>query len=70
MAPVFRDERVVLDRLARPVERFIHRLLRTDTAPQAGTPWDVSFNTAISFVSNTRRQFYAGERTLSPFALA
>jgi K+-transporting ATPase ATPase A chain len=30
--------------------------------------WDVSFNTAISFVSNTSWQFYAGETTLSAFA--
>ena len=31
-------------------------------------PWDVSFNTAISFVSNTSWQFYAGETTLSAFS--
>ena len=29
--------------------------------------WDVSFNTATSFVSNTNWQFYAGEGTLSYF---
>ena len=28
-------------------------------------PWDVSFNTAASFVSNTNWQFYGGETTLS-----
>ena len=33
----------------------------------AGT-WDVSFNTAASFVSNTSWQFYAGETTLSAFS--
>ncbi|MGN6814655.1 MAG: potassium-transporting ATPase subunit KdpA [Solirubrobacterales bacterium] len=31
-------------------------------------PWDVSFNTASSFVSNTNWQFYGGEATLSYFA--
>jgi K+-transporting ATPase ATPase A chain len=31
-------------------------------------PWDLSFNTASSFVSNTGWQFYGGERTLSNFA--
>src|SRR5262249_49279195 len=30
--------------------------------------WDVSFNTAASFVTNTNWQFYAGETTLSNFA--
>jgi K+-transporting ATPase ATPase A chain len=30
--------------------------------------WDVSFNTTISFVSNTSSQFYAGETTLSHFS--
>jgi K+-transporting ATPase ATPase A chain len=30
--------------------------------------WDVSFNTATSFVSNTSWQFYAGETTLSAFS--
>ena len=31
-------------------------------------PWDLSFNTASSFVSNTGWQFYGGERTLSNFS--
>src|SRR3984885_7672006 len=31
-------------------------------------PWDLSFNTASSFVSNTSWQYYAGETTLSDFA--
>jgi K+-transporting ATPase ATPase A chain len=30
--------------------------------------WDVSFNTAASFLSNTNWQFYAGETTLSYFS--
>jgi K+-transporting ATPase ATPase A chain len=31
-------------------------------------PWDVSFNTASSFTSNTNWQYYGGETTLSYFA--
>ncbi len=31
-------------------------------------PWDVSFNTASSFVSNTGWQYYGGEATLSTFS--
>jgi len=31
-------------------------------------PWDLSFNTASSFVSNTNWQFYGGEATLSYFS--
>src|ERR1017187_4918049 len=31
-------------------------------------PWNLSFNTASSFVSNTSWQYYAGERTLSDFS--
>ena len=32
-----------------------------DHGIQASLPWDVAFNTAVSFVSNTSWQFYAGE---------
>jgi potassium-transporting ATPase potassium-binding subunit len=35
-----------------------------------GAPWDLTFNTAASFVTNTNWQFYAGETTLSNFAQA
>src|SRR3954451_2495570 len=31
-------------------------------------PWDVSFNTAAAFVTNTDWQFYGGETTLSSFS--
>jgi len=31
-------------------------------------PWDLSFNTASSYVSNTAWQFYAGQSTLSNFS--
>ena len=31
-------------------------------------PWDVSFNTASSFVTNTNWQYYGGETTLTYFA--
>ncbi len=50
-------------------------MLRTQSIqplnPQGFTtsgPWDLSFNTASSFVSNTSWQYYAGETTLSDFA--
>jgi K+-transporting ATPase ATPase A chain len=33
-----------------------------------GAPWDLTFNTTASFVTNTNWQFYAGETTLSNFA--
>ncbi len=52
---------------------LLYVILRTQTLhplnPQdlgSGT-WDVSFNTAASFVTNTNWQFYAGETTLSHF---
>jgi len=32
-----------------------------------GVPWDLALNTAVSFVTNTNWQNYAGETTLSPF---
>ena len=35
-----------------------------------GLPWDLALNTAISFVSNTNWQAYAGESTLSYFSQA
>jgi len=49
-------------------------LLRTQSIqpfnPQGfrSAPWDLSFNTASSFVSNTSWQFYGGDSTLSNFA--
>src|SRR5450631_3189387 len=52
----------------------LYLVLRTQGAhpfnPQgfASGPWDLSFNTASSFVSNTSWQFYAGETTLSYFS--
>jgi potassium-transporting ATPase potassium-binding subunit len=53
---------------------LLYLVLRTQSLhpfnPQdlsSGT-WDVSFNTAASFVSNTNWQFYAGETTLSYFS--
>ena len=54
---------------------MLYLILRTQSIqplnPQGFThsgPWDLSFNTASSFVSNTSWQFYAGETTLSDFA--
>ncbi|HYZ30593.1 MAG TPA: potassium-transporting ATPase subunit KdpA [Thermoleophilaceae bacterium] len=52
----------------------LYALLRTQNIhpfnPQSfhSGPWDLSFNTATSFVSNTSWQFYAGETTLSYFS--
>jgi potassium-transporting ATPase potassium-binding subunit len=34
----------------------------------SSVPWDVTFNTTSSFVTNTNWQFYAGETTLSYFS--
>ena len=52
----------------------LYAILRTQTLhpfnPQgfhSGT-WDVSFNTAASFVTNTNWQFYGGETTMSYFS--
>jgi K+-transporting ATPase ATPase A chain len=39
--------------------------LPLNPANHPGMSWDVAFNTAISFVTNTDWQFYAGESTLS-----
>jgi len=54
---------------------MLYLVLRTQRIqplnPQGFThsgPWDLSFNTASSFVSNTSWQFYSGETTLSDFA--
>jgi K+-transporting ATPase ATPase A chain len=41
---------------------LLYVLLRLDDMP-----WDVSFNTTSSFVTNTNWQFYAGETTLTAF---
>jgi K+-transporting ATPase ATPase A chain len=52
----------------------LYLILRTQGVhpfnPQGFTSgtWDVSFNTATSFVTNTNWQFYAGETTLSNFS--
>ena len=43
----------------------LHPLNPEDYGPG---PWDLSFNTASSFVSNTNWQFYGGEGTLSYFS--
>jgi potassium-transporting ATPase potassium-binding subunit len=54
---------------------MLYVILRTQRIhpfnPQGFThsgPWDLSFNTASSFVSNTSWQYYAGETTLSDFS--
>ena len=39
-----------------------------DHGIESSLPWDVAFNTAVSFVSNTSWQFYAGETSLTTFS--
>jgi K+-transporting ATPase ATPase A chain len=52
----------------------LYAILRTQAIhpfnPQGLTapPWDLSFNTATSFVTNTDWQFYGGETTLTSFS--
>ena len=52
----------------------LYLILRTQAGhpfnPQsfAAGPWDLSFNTASSFISNTSWQYYGGETTLSYFS--
>ena len=54
---------------------LLYLILRTQAIdpfnPQGFThsgPWNLSFNTASSFISNTSWQYYAGETTLSDFS--
>jgi potassium-transporting ATPase potassium-binding subunit len=52
----------------------LYLILRTQSIqpfnPQGfnSAPWDVSFNTASSFITNTNWQYYGGETTLSDFS--
>jgi len=52
----------------------LYLILRTQSAfpwnPRnlGAPPWDLSFNTAASFLTNTNWQYYAGETTLSSFS--
>jgi K+-transporting ATPase ATPase A chain len=103
MARVYEGEPVFLDRLVRPLERLIYRLLRV--SPETEQGWvayaaamlcfnalglfvvyaiqrlqgllplnpqhlgaaspDLSFNTAVSFITNTNWQSYGGESTMT-----
>jgi K+-transporting ATPase ATPase A chain len=53
---------------------LLYAILRTQAIQPFNTegfhsgPWDLSFNTASSFVTNTNWQFYGGEATLTYFA--
>ncbi|MBK5218500.1 MAG: potassium-transporting ATPase subunit KdpA [Thermoleophilia bacterium] len=53
---------------------FLYAILRTQGVQPFNPggfdsgPWDVSFNTASSFVTNTNWQYYGGETTLTYFA--
>ena len=52
----------------------LYLILRTQTLhplnPQSfhSAPWDVTFNTVSSFVTNTNWQFYGGETTMTYFS--
>ena len=103
MARVYQGDRVLLDRLFGPVERFTYRALQVDPDREQtwkgyarttivfsavfwlalylvlrsqgihffnptgfnSAPWDVTFNTTSSFITNTNWQFYSGETTMS-----
>jgi K+-transporting ATPase ATPase A chain len=103
MARVYQGESTFLDRLVRPLERFIYRLVGVNPEEEMGwkvyafallafslvsflavyalqriqgllplnpqgfgaVPPDLSFNTAVSFITNTNWQSYGGETTLS-----
>ena len=47
-----------------------HAGTSTRSTPRASTPapWDVTFNTTSSFITNTNWQYYGGETTLSYFS--
>ncbi len=47
---------------------MFQNLLPLNPADLSGEKWDLAFNTAASFVTNTNWQAYAGETTLSYFA--
>src|SRR3954471_10679608 len=53
---------------------FLYALLRTQTLHPwnhrdlHSAPWDVTFNTVSSFVTNTNWQYYGGETTMSFFS--
>ena len=61
-------------RLQRPLVAALYLILRTQSIqpfnPEGfdSAPWDVTFNTTSSFVTNTNWQFYGGETTLSYFS--
>ena len=44
------------------------RSIRSTREDFGSAPWDVSFNTAPSFVTNTNWQYYGGETTMSYFS--
>ena len=57
--------------LAALVARALPDPAHADAAPNPGFhsgTWDLSFNTASSFVTNTNWQYYGGETTLTDFA--
>lgn len=50
--------------------QFFQGSLIENSQGLSAVPWDLSFNTAVSFVTNTNWQAYSGESTLSYFTQA
>lgn len=46
---------------------ILQDLLPLNPEQQAAVPWDLAFNTAVSFLTNTNWQAYSGETTMSYF---
>ena len=105
---VMHEEHTFLDRILKPCERFIYRMLRINANEEMtwkkyaisvlwfsffslivvfvlqliqgflplnpegmkNVSWDLSFNTAVSFITNTNWQAYTGEALLSYFTQA
>ncbi|MEN6566389.1 MAG: potassium-transporting ATPase subunit KdpA [Veillonellales bacterium] len=47
--------------------QILQDLLPLNPEQQAAVPWDLAFNTAVSFITNTNWQAYSGESTMSYF---
>lgn len=103
ISKVFKNEKVILSRIIRSVEKFIYRILKVNEKEEmngkeytisvmafsiislvfvillqmiqyilplnpeklGNISWDLAFNTAVSFITNTNWQAYSGESTLS-----
>lgn len=103
ISKVFKNEKVFLSKIIRPIEKFIYKILNVDEREEmngkdyilsviafsfislifviflqmaqyllplnpeklSNISWDLAFNTAASFITNTNWQAYSGESTLS-----